>query len=508
SSDPGETISPVTDAGNGTYTATITSSKTVGTATITATDGAITGNATLTQTVGPPATITVQVSPGAIVAGGTSSAKATATVTDGEGHPVPNDTIAFSSSDPGQFFGPVSTTSNGSYSAEIRSSTTVGPATITATDPENVSGHATLIQAAGPSSMSLVATPTTSVTNQQVTLVAVVRTSSGSPTGTITFNSGSAPIAGCSGEPITPSSATASCQTSFGASTSPERLTAAFTPGPKSTAPGASAATTVIVNPDVPSVSLAVPGSVKVGQSAVYSAILAAPASRPGPVQPSGSVGFLDNGRPIPSCQSQILIGGSAKCTLVYGALGNHTISVRYGGDANFAAFTSAGLTTSVVAVPVPLSSVVPVPVPVTRVVQVPAHVAGMITSTMQWLFSYTRRSTRVLALGIKGASRAASILVTCHGRGCPFAKRTTRVSKTKRCRHKGKSKCPPRTSVNLAPPFKRPLRAGATITVRIRRPGWIGKYYRFVMEAGRPPRIQINCLAPGRTRPGVGCSR
>jgi len=54
SSDSGETIGPVTDQGNGTYTATVTSSTTPGVVTITATDGSVSpsvsGQATLTQT--------------------------------------------------------------------------------------------------------------------------------------------------------------------------------------------------------------------------------------------------------------------------------------------------------------------------------------------------------------------------------------------------------------------------------------------------------------------------
>jgi hypothetical protein len=486
STDRAERIGATKNAGNGTYTATITASTTVGTPTITATDGSAAGRAILTQTAGPPASITVQVSPGAIVADGSSTATATATVIDGQGHLVPNDAIIFSSSDPGQFFGPVFNHGDGTYSAVVRSSTRVGPATITATDPSRVSSHTTLTQAAGPSSMSLVATPSTSVTNQGVTLFAVVAASTGSPSGTITFESGAAPIAGCVGEPITPSNPTASCQTSFAASTSPERLTALFTPGPASTAPGAVGTTTVVVRQDLPSVSVAVAGSVQVGQSTSYSATVAPPGSRPGPVLPSGSVAFTDDGQPVASCRSQPLVSGTASCALTYTALGKHTITASYSGDANFAGATSAAQTITVVRAPV--------------------HVLGVVTSTMQWLFSFTRRYTKVLAFGIKRASAAASILITCHGRGCPFVNRTSKVAKPKGCGKKGKPRCPASGSLNLAPAFKHRLRVGTTIAVLITRPGWIGKYYKFVTRAGRGPRIAIDCIAPRGTRPGVGC--
>ncbi len=348
-------------------------------------------------------------------------------------------------------------------------------------------------QAAGTSQMSLVATPGTLVTNQQATLFAVVTGSSGSPAGTITFKSGSKLIAGCAGQPITPSSPTAICQTSFAASTSPERLTAVFAPGPTSTAPGAVASTTLTVQRDLSTVSLGVAGSVEIGQIAIYSATVAPPAIRPGPVEPWGVVDFFDNGQPIPSCQSQVLYGGVAWCALAYTAVGNDVISARYSGDADFADSTSAPQTISVIPVPVPL----PVPVPV----------SGIVTSTMQWLFSFTRHYTRVRALSIEGASPPASVLVTCRGGGCQFAKRTLGVSETKRCGDNGRPRCNSSGTVSLAQAFKKPLHVGTTITVLISRPGWIGKYYRFVIRPGRAPRIQINCLAPGGTRPGVGCS-
>ena len=487
STDPKETIGTVTDAGKGTYTAVITASTTVGAATITATDGSAAGNATLTQTVGPPASITVQVSPGAIVADGTSTATATAMVIDAQGHPVPTDAITFSSSDPGQFSGPMSNAGNGTYSVEIRSSTRIGSATITAADPSHLSGQATLTQAAGPSAMSLVATPGSLVTNQVVTLFAVVSASAGSPVGTITFNSGSTPIVGCVGEAITPSNPTAACQTSFAASMSPQRLTAVFSPGPTSTAPGAVGAATVIVKQDSPLISLAINGSLEAGQATTYSATVTPPESRSGPALPSGTVEFLDNGQPIQSCQSQPLIGGTATCAVIYRTIGQHAITTLYSGDANFTGSASAALSITVVSVPV--------------------HVAGIVTSTMQWLFFFTPRYTRVIALSVRGASAAAVVVVTCHGRGCSFAKRTAGISKPKGCGHKGKRKCPTSGSVNLSQDFKGPLRVGSTITVSIRRPAWIGKYYRFVIRPARAPNIQVNCLAPTAVRPGVGCS-
>jgi hypothetical protein len=488
SSDRAEKIGNTTNAGNGAYTATITSSTTVGTRTITATDGAVKGHAVLTQTVGAPASITVQVSPGAILADGVSTTTAVATVTDGQGHRVPTDTIAFSSSDPGQFFGPVSNNHDGTYTARVRSSNTVGQATITATDPSHVSGQTILTQAAGPSSMSVVATPSTLVTNQSVTLLAVVTASTGSPSGTITFLNGAIPIAGCVGVQITPSNPAAGCQTSFAAGTSPERLTAVFTPGRASTAPGSTGTTTVVVKPDSSWISLAAAGSVEVGHSTTYSANVGPAVDRPGPTLPSGSVAFFDNGQPVASCRSRPLVSGTASCALTYERVGNHTITARYSGDANFTGSASSAQTVSVV--------------------PAPARVLPIVRATMQWAFLVTPGYSRVLRLIVRDASAAESVIVTCHGRGCPFARHTASIPKAKRCGQKGKPKCPISGTVNLVPVFKsRHLRVGVTITVSIRRPSWIGKYYKFVIRGRGGPAIQISCLATGRIRPGVGCS-
>jgi hypothetical protein len=487
SSDSADKVGATTNAGNGTYTAIITSSTTVGTPTITARDGTVSGHALLTQTVGLPAAIAVQVSLGAIVANATSTATAKATVTDAEGHRVPTDTIAFSSSDGGQFFGPVSNNGDGTYSALLRSSTTVGEATITATDPSHLSGRATLTQAAGPSSLSLVANPSTPVTNQVVTLLAVITASTGSPSGTITFENGTTPIAGCVGVQITPTTPGASCQTSFAAATAPERLTAVFTPGPASTAPGATGSTVVAVSQDAPSVALAVAGSVQVGQSTTYAAVVTPPGGRPGPVLPSGNVAFFDNGQPVASCGNQPLATGSATCTITYAAIGQHAISALYSGDVNFSGSNSTAQTISVIAGPVP--------------------VRGTVASTMQWSFYSTRSYTRVLALSVKGASAATSVLVKCHGGGCPFATHVAVLAQPKHCGRKGRPKCMSGGTVKLGPAFNtHHLHVGTTITVSIRRPGWIGKYYAFLIRRSQSPRVQISCLAPGSTRPGAGC--
>jgi hypothetical protein len=46
----------------------------------------------------------------------------------------------------------------------------------------------------------------------------------------------------------------------------------------------------------------------------------------------------------------------------------------------------------------------------------------------------------------------------------------------------------------------------GAQIVITITRPQWIGKYYQFKVRRSHSPAIHIDCLAPGGSKPGVGC--
>ncbi|MEI2702168.1 MAG: invasin domain 3-containing protein [Baekduia sp.] len=157
SSDAGATIGLVSDHGDGTYTATVTSSTTAHAITITATDSSVApsvaGHTTLTQTPGPATGVAVGLSPGSIVANGASTSTVTATVTDSHGNPVAGDSVGFSASDVGVHFGSVTDHGDGTYTATVTSSTTVHAITITATDSSpapSVAGQTTLMQTPGP----------------------------------------------------------------------------------------------------------------------------------------------------------------------------------------------------------------------------------------------------------------------------------------------------------------------------------------------------------------------
>jgi hypothetical protein len=224
---------------------------------------------------------------------------------------------------------------------------------------------------------------------------------------------------------------------------------------------------------------------VQVHASTTYTATVALAADRSGPITPSGSVQFLDGGKPIAACAAQPLSGGGATCTVKYADTGSRSISARYVGDANF---TGSGSTA--------------------RAVQVTALlVKGTITATMQWTFVYTPIYTRVINMVVNGVPTGATVQVLCHGSGCPFAKRSRTIGKPKRCSPKHKHSCPVPGRISLTTTFlHHNLRPGAQITIMIRRPQYLGKYYSFTMRPRKQPRVKIACLAVNAKRPSAGC--
>jgi len=355
----------------------------------------------------------------------------------------------------------------------IASSNPTGVVTGLATDPPPATPSSTI----SPSSTALTVVPNTAVTNQDVILGATVA-SAATPVGTITFEDDGAPIGGCSRLPVNSQPTIVSCETSFSALTSPEQLTAAFAPNPASGSSSAAASTSsthlLVVGRDSTSTTLRAPStSVRVGARTTYTASVTP--SNVGSVHGSGTVEFLDRGTPITSCAARPLLASNgattATCTISYKTTGKHVITAAYGGDANFSAST---------ATPVNLGAI-------------PIRILGTITSTMQWTFHYTPSYTNVLALVLESPPIGATVLLECHGRGCPFAKRARAVTKHE--------------PINLMHSFnKQRLRAGTQIIVELTRPGWIGQDYLFTTRARRGPRIQVACLAPGGTRPGAGC--
>ena len=128
----------------------------------------------------------------------------------------------------------------------------------------------------------------------------------------------------------------------------------------------------------------------------------------------------MDGGQPIGPCASQPLASGAATCTVTYEEPGAHQITARYAGDTNFTGSSSAAAQLS--AVPVPIS------------------VLGTITSTMQWNFYYTPTYTLVRNLIVNAALPGSTVVVRCHGHGCPFAQHATVLATSARCGRKART--------------------------------------------------------------------
>jgi hypothetical protein len=445
---------------------------------------------------GPAAKVTVALSPASILADGSSESTVTATVTDASGTRVPGDTVMVFASDKGIAFSPNPARDNGdgTYTSTLTSSVVAGRPAVLALDGSLVSPPAFLTQMAVSTTSLAVATdgPVTitnlPVTNQVVTLVATVASSPSnvSPSGSVAFENGGNPIAGCAALPTpTPPNptVTVTCGTSFAAATSPAQLTAVFTPTPGSLVKGStSVAQSFPINKDATSTSVTMLGSeADVGRAMSFRAVVTP--SQPGSLAPAGTVQFLDSGLAIGSCISQPLGPSSAAtCTVSYTKLGAHLITASYGGDANFAGSTSGPVTVAVQAL-------------------------GTLKATMQWTFHYTPAYTQVRALVVDAVPPGATVLLKCRGHRCPFAKRVIVADKRKPCGPTGRHRCATHGVIDLAPRFRhRHLVPGVRITVDIIKAGWVGEYYRFTMRARHRPRVSFACTAPGTTSPGAPC--
>jgi hypothetical protein len=87
----------------------------------------------------------------------------------------------------------------------------------------------------------------------------------------------------------------------------------------------------------------------------------------------------------------------------------------------------------------------------------------------------------RVSRLRIQ-APATARVVVRCTGSGCRFFSRTIGGGRIRA--------------------LERVLRAGTRITIRISRPGAIGKHVAILIRDGTAPRRRDGCLMPGSTRP------
>ena len=326
--------------------------------------------------------------------------------------------------------------------------------------------------------------PQRSVTNQQMTLIATVTSSSGnaSVSGSVSFRTGSGPITGCGAVVAKASgqSATVTCPTSFATGTT--QATAVFTAAGGSLLAGSSSQTsTITVGKAQTSTHLTAPGQAALRAKIKYTASVAPKSTPARPVQVSGTVTFMDRGKTIHGCSGRRLVKGSASCQVRYTGLGAHRITARYGGNADFGASTSA-----------------------VGKVAIGKQSPNFVTSVMQWYVHYSPTHTNFTSWLAYGVPTGSSFYFTCHGQGCPFATHTLAVANSARCTTKGKSKCPSSRTINLEPVFgSARLAVGTTVTVSILRCGWFGKHYTLKIRSRHAPSSVISTLPLGVTRPG-----
>jgi hypothetical protein len=130
------------------------------------------------------------------------------------------------------------------------------------------------------------------------------------------------------------------------------------------------------------------------------------------------------------------------------------------------------------------------------------AKPTGYVSSLMTWTFNFTPSYTRVATLTVTGVHPGLTISVGCSGSGCPKHRYLDTIKRAACGKH---DTC---KNVNLAKRLNGDkLGVGATLTVRLTHPGWLGKYYSFVVRPGREPKIDTACLAVGQTKPGAGCT-
>lgn len=111
----------------------------------------------------------------------------------------------------------------------------------------------------------------------------------------------------------------------------------------------------------------------------------------------------------------------------------------------------------------------------------------GRVTAAVSYEWRATRTGARLLRMRVTEAPPGAVVEVRCGGRHCPFKRRTPAVKAN--------------GTAALTKLFRRSLRAGATIELRITAPNSVGKVLRFEIRRRRVPQARRLCLAPGAAK-------
>jgi adhesin/invasin len=457
-----------------------------GSFTLTAADSFTSGTATLLEQPGPPDSLSVALTPtNSLVADGSSTTNAIATVRDQYLNPVPGDTVTFTSSG-GQALTPTSATTgaDGRVGVQVRATLTPGTYSVSAGD-----GVATHITPA-----TLTQTPWVP-THLGLALFPATLTADGSSPGTAIVSLTDAQGRPRSGDAGAISISSSDPGVRFGgvtdngngsytiplaASTTAHAVTITATAG------GLSASQTL--------------NQIR-GPARTVSLQLSPPVLHAdGLSTTTATVRVVDaTGNPA---AGDVL-------RLYTNTAGVHVTSFRSENNGTYTGTLTSSNMPATVSVFATDYSTSPQVSGEATLTEIPAP-SLLAVATMQWSFFFTPRYTVVRGLRVSGAPVGGTVQLLCHGGGCPFARRLLVVAKRKPCKRpkKGhKQTCKPTGTYDLGAMLDaRHIRAGSRVIVEIRRRGYIGKYYRFTLRSGRAPRVTISCLAPGATQPGVGC--
>jgi PKD repeat protein len=158
-----------------------------------------------------------------------------------------------------------------------------------------------------------------------------------------------------------------------------------------------------------------------------------------------------------------------ATATVSFTSPGSHVVALRVTADGETSTkFASIVVKTPPATTPASVSPRLLSPFPV-------VIISGRLTGTGARLSQLTIR-----------APKGSTVRVICHGRRCPY-RRARHVSRTGKVRFRG---------------LQKRLPAGTVIEVFVTKPGTIGKYTRFRIRAGKPPRRLDRCLLPNSSKP------
>jgi CSLREA domain-containing protein len=118
----------------------------------------------------------------------------------------------------------------------------------------------------------------------------------------------------------------------------------------------------------------------------------------------------------------------------------------------------------------------------------------GRVRAGVDYTWKFFRTFTLADQLTVTALPAGAKVALTCHGGGCPFAKRSFSLKR------KAKSR-----SLTLAAKLRRAhLKPRTTVRVAITAANAVGKVVTFTMVAGSNPRVAVNCLVPGARKPSA----